>query len=158
MRHIALRMKDLIAAARARPLADAELAECENLRRALADGYVLAQKLTLRPGQFQRRSRRVAHLLKVTVTGPGFSHRTATLNLSTGGFAALLPESTPPQTRTDFTLHTRRGSLQGKARVVSALPRDRNFLTSFAIEEMNEGARGALEDIVLDQVLATLTN
>jgi hypothetical protein len=159
MRHIALRMKDLIAASRARPLADDELHECEKLRRALADSYVLAQKLTLRPGQFQRRSRRVAYLLKVTVTGPEFSHKTATMNLSTGGFAALLPD--PPlsvQTHADFCLHTRRGRLQGKARGVSSVRRERCWLTSFAIDEMNEGARAALEDIVLDQVLTTLTN
>lgn len=159
MKQLAMRMKDLMAASRARPLDDDELNECEKLRRALADGYVLAQKLTLRPGQFQRRSRRVAYLLKVTVSGPGFSHKTATMNLSTGGFAALLPDPAPPsQTRADFTLHTRRGRLEGKARVVSAIRRDRCWLTSFAIEEMNEGARGALEDIVLEQVLATLTN
>ncbi|HEX8792115.1 MAG TPA: PilZ domain-containing protein [Polyangiaceae bacterium] len=158
MKHIAMRMKDLIAASRVRPLADEELHECEKLRRALADGYVLAQKLTLRPGQFQRRSRRVAYLLKVTVTSPGFSHKTATMNLSNGGFAALLPDQPAAQTHADFVLHTRFGPLHGKARIVSTLHRDRSWLTSFAIEEMNEGARRALEDIVFDQVLATLTN
>jgi hypothetical protein len=157
MKHIAMRMKDLIAASRVRPLAETELHECENLRRALADGNVLAQKLTLRPGQLQRRSRRVAYLLKVTVTAPGFSHKTATMNLSTGGFAALLPDRPPPKVRADFALHTRLGCLQGKARIVSAIPRDGSWLTSFAIDEMNDGARKALEEIVLEQVLATLT-
>jgi hypothetical protein len=156
MKHIAMRMKDLMAVSRVRPLVEAELHECEKLRRALADGYTLAQKLTLRPGQLQRRSRRVAYLLKVTVTGPGFSHKTATMNLSSGGFAALLPD--PPPSRAAFTLHTRLGLLEGKARIVSAVPRDRSWLTSFAIEEMNESARAALEDIVLEQVVATLTN
>lgn len=158
MKQIAMRMKQLLAASRSRPLAQAELHECEKLRRALADGYVLAQKLTLRPGQFQRRSRRVAYLLKVTVTGLGFVHKTATMNLSSGGFAALLPDEPPAQARADFTLHTRFGALQGKARIVSAVRRDRDWLTSFAIDEMNERARRALDDIVLEQVLATLTN
>lgn len=158
MKQIATRMKQLIAASRVRPLADDELHECEKLRRALSDGYVLAQKLTLRPGQFQRRSRRVAYLLKVTVSGPDLSHKTATMNLSTGGFAALLPDALASQTLADFVLHTRFGPLHGKGRVVSCVRRDRSWLTSFAIDEMNDRARRALEDIVLDQVLATLTN
>jgi len=157
MKQIAMRMKDLMAASRVRQLAEDELDECERLRRALADGYVLAQKLTLRPGQWQRRSRRVAYMLKVTVSGPGFGHKTATMNLSSGGFAALLPDEPASKSRADFALHTRRGSLQGKARIVSAMRRDGSWLTSFAIEEMNDGARKALEDIVLEQVLATLT-
>jgi len=156
MKQVAMRMKDLIAVARERQLADAELQECEKLRRALADGHVLAQKLTLRPGQLQRRSRRVAYLLKVTISGPGFSHRTATMNLSSGGFAALMPDEPRSKSRAEFALHTRLGSLQGKARIVSAMRRDGSWLTSFAIEEMNDGARKALEDIVLEQVLATL--
>jgi hypothetical protein len=157
MKQIAMRMKELIAVSRVRQLAEPELHECEKLRRALADGYVLAQKLTLRPGQLQRRSRRVAHLLKVTVTGPGFTHKTATLNLSSGGFAALLPDEPSSKARADFVLHTRLGYLQGKARIVSAVRRDSSWLTSFAIDEMNDGARKALEDIVLEQVLATMT-
>ena len=55
----ALRLRELIARARAAPLEGPERAEYEKLRRTLADGYTLAQKLTLRPGQMQRRSRRV---------------------------------------------------------------------------------------------------
>jgi hypothetical protein len=154
MKDVALRMRDLISASRSRPLADSERNEYEKLRRALSDGYVLAQKLTLAPGQMQRRSRRVAHLLKATVKGPGVNETTATLNLSSGGFAALLTEAPPKRMAVDFVLHTRRGRLEGKARIVSAVRRDRSWLASFAIDEMNEGARHALDEIVLEQVIA----
>lgn len=43
MKHIAMRMKELLAASRVRPLGDAEMHECEKLRRALSDGCVLAR-------------------------------------------------------------------------------------------------------------------
>lgn len=154
MKDVALRLRDLISASRSRPLVDSERSELEKLRRALSDGYVLAQKLTLAPGQLQRRTRRVAHLLKTTVTGPGFSETTATLNLSSGGFAALLTEAPAKRTPVEFVLHTRRGRLEGKARIVSAIRRDRAWLASFAIDEMHEGARHALDEIVLEQVIA----
>jgi hypothetical protein len=147
-------MRDLLATSRSRPLEDAERSEYEKLRRALTDGYALAQKLTLGPGQIQRRSRRVALLLKTTVTGPDFSETTATMNLSSGGFAVLLTDAPARRTRVDFVIHTRLGRLPGKARVVAAVRRDRSWLASFAIDEMNPAAREVLEGIVLEQVVA----
>lgn len=153
----ALRLKELLATSRARPLGDAERRELDRLRRALNDGYVLAQRLTLSPGQLQRRSRRVAHLLKTTVRGDGFTETTATMNVSTGGFAALMTDAPTRSARVHFTLHTKLGQLQGKARVVSAVRRDRSWLASFAIEEMHEGDRAALDGLVLEQVVATFT-
>jgi hypothetical protein len=90
----------------------------------------------------------------VTVTGAGVRETTATMNLSSGGFAALLSEAPARRATVDFVLHTRRGRLEGKARVVSAVRRDRSWLASFAIDEMSEGARHALDEIVLEQVLA----
>lgn len=153
----ALRLKELLASSRARSLRDDERAELERLRHALNDGYVLAQKLTLAPGQMQRRSRRVAHTVKATVTGAAFSETTATMNLSAGGFAALLAEPPPRHERVDFTLQTRLGRLRGKARAVSAVRRNRSWLASFAIEEMLEDGRQLLDQIVFEQVVAQLT-
>ena len=153
----ALRLKDLLAASRARPLEDAERREFEKLRRGLSDGYALAQRLTLPPGQLQRRSRRVAHLLKATVRGHGFTETTATMNLSSGGFAALLAEAHTRGEHVEFTLHTRLGQLEGRARVVSAVRRERSWLTSFAIDEMRDTDRNALDELVLEQVVAALT-
>ena len=151
-----LRLKELLASSRARPLVDDERAELDRLRHALHDGYVLAQRLTLAPGQMQRRSRRVAHAVKATVTGASFSETTATMNLSSGGFAALLADAPPRQERVEFTLQTRLGRLRGKARAVSAVRRNRTWLTSFAIDEMLEDGRQLLDQIVLEQVVAQL--
>jgi len=150
----ALRLRELIARARAAPLEGPERAEYEKLRRTLADGYTLAQKLTLRPGQMQRRSRRVAHMLKLIITASS-TEKTATMNLSSGGFAALLADPPAHREIVDFTLRTGLGSVEGKARVVSLVPWDRSWLTSFAIEEASEGARAKLEVVVLEQAAAS---
>jgi hypothetical protein len=157
MKDMAQRLKALLAESRSRPLDDRERGEYDRLRRALADGYALAQKLTLAPGQVQRRSRRVAHVLKVTIKGVSFTESTATLNLSTGGFAALLTDAPARRERVDFSLRTRLGVLSGKARVVSAVRRDRSWLGGFAIDEMSDGAREALGLVVLEQVVASFT-
>jgi hypothetical protein len=157
MRDTALRLRELLAEQKSRTLEDPERAEYEKLRRALADGYVLAQKLTLAPGQMQRRARRVAHLLKVHIEGATFAEKTATLNLSTGGFAALLTDAPPRRERVDFALRTRLGLLHGKARVVSAVRRDSTWLAGFAIDEMSDGAREALGQVVLEQVVWSFT-
>jgi hypothetical protein len=152
----ALRLKELLSTSRSRALADAEHAELDRLRRALHDGYILAQRLTLAPGQMQRRSRRVAHALKATVVGADFRETTSTMNLSSGGFAALLTEPPARHERVEFTLQTRLGRLQGKARAVSAIRRDRSWLASFAIDEMPDGSRQALDQIVFEQVVSRL--
>ncbi|HEY8089409.1 MAG TPA: PilZ domain-containing protein [Polyangiaceae bacterium] len=152
----ALRLKELHATSRSRALAEDEQAELDRLRRALHDGYVLAQRLTLAPGQMQRRSRRVAHALKATLVGASFRETTATMNLSSGGFAALLTDAPVRHERVEFTLQTRLGRLHGKARAVSAVRRDRSWLASFAIDEMPDGGRQALDQIVFEQVVSRL--
>jgi hypothetical protein len=155
VRDKALRLRELITKTKASPLEEPDRSEFEKLRRSLAEGYSLAQKLTLKPGQLQRRSRRVAHMLKLTITARS-TEKTATMNLSTGGFAALLAEPPGQSEVVDFTLGTSLGSVEGRARVVSLVPRDRGWLTSFAIEEASEAARAKLDVVVLEQVVAGL--
>jgi hypothetical protein len=155
VRDTALRLKELMAKAKSTPLSEPERAEFEKLRRSLTDGYILAQKLTLRAGQMQRRSRRVAHMLKLTIQA-GSTEKTATMNVSSGGFSALLADPPAPREMVGFTLRTSLGAVEGKARVVSLVRRDRAWLTSFAIEEASAGARATLDDVVLEQVVAGL--
>jgi len=156
VRDNALRLTELMAKAKAAPLEEPERSEYDKLRRHFADGYALAQKLTLRPGQLQRRSRRVAHMLKLTITA-GSTEKTATMNLSSGGFAALLADPPASDEVVDFTLGTTMGAVEGKARVVSLVPRDRSWLASFAIEEVSDDARAKLDVVVLEQVVAGFT-
>jgi hypothetical protein len=137
-------------------LLDGERHELEKLRRTLGDGHASAQKTALPPGQVPRRSRRVAHMFKVKIVGDGFSETTATMNVSTGGFATLMADAPPRGARVHFVLHTKRGRLEGTARLVSTGRRDRSWLASFAIEEMSDNARRALDEVVLEQVLASL--
>jgi hypothetical protein len=94
-------------------------------------------------------------MLKLTITAAA-TEKTATMNLSNGGFAALLADPPDRDEVVEFALRTSRGSVEGKARVVSFVRRDRSWLTSFAIEEASDGARATLDVVVLEQVAAGL--
>jgi len=64
------------------------------LRDELARAMLAAQKLSLRPGETARKALRVARALQIELKVGAERERTLTLDLSTGGFSALL--SKPP--------------------------------------------------------------
>jgi hypothetical protein len=93
--------------------------EREDLERAL----LAAQHLALETGQKPRRALRVAHALEVEIEMPEGSQRARTLNLSRGGFAALL--QAPPELGQEIavTLAIPGGGLRSLARVAHVRPR-----------------------------------
>src|ERR1700682_2069144 len=75
-------------------------------RDEFARAMVAAQRLTLQPGQKPRHALRVARALQIDLALASGTVRAMTLNISVGGFAALLAGSPPATEAVGFTLKT----------------------------------------------------
>src|SRR4051812_26226974 len=65
-------------------------------REQLARAMLASQHLTLKPGETPRRALRVVRALQVDLALPGGNLRTPTVDISSGGFGALIASSAIP--------------------------------------------------------------
>lgn len=141
------------------PLAAAERAEYEQLRRELGRLMLVAQQMN-HGGKTLRSALRIAQLIKVDVElgGPG-PQRTSTMDLASGGFAALLPANLPVGRVVRFTLHLPAlagGGVQpvsGLGKVASCRPHGGLFRVSLAFDEISPDAREQIDITIIDYVL-----
>src|SRR5690349_10733723 len=80
----------------------------EQDREVLAKALLIAQRLSIKPGQTARQTLRVALALPVDVTARGARQSTTTLDLGLGGFAAMLERPPSVNDRVEFALTLRR--------------------------------------------------
>jgi hypothetical protein len=124
--------------------------ERDDFLRALLQG----QQLAVRPGQSPRQLLRVAAAVNVVLQlGPRREEGT-TLDIGSGGFAAVLRSPLAARIVCDFELALPQ-AVRGRARVAASV-RDAgsNYRTSFAVESMPDDDRSRLETIVVDIALA----
>src|SRR4029078_4727826 len=99
------RFRELHEKAKSGALAASDRPEYEQARRELGRLLLVAQQMS-HGGKTLRSALRIAQLIKVELDLGGPSpERTSTMDLASGGFAALLPSSQPLGRVIGFTLH-----------------------------------------------------
>ena len=127
-----------------------------SLREELAKAMCSAQRLQTLPGQTQRQSMRVARALQIDLELPEGRQRLMTMNISVGGFAALLPkEPSKSAGLIGFSLRLPGSTepLIGRVRVVDVQKRPGNAMVSFAFNELGAAEQERLELALFDVVL-----
>lgn len=128
-------------------------------RGELAFAIVRAQQLTLRPGLKARQALRASAALPVSVTMPEGPVRALTLDLSTGGFSALVGRigTAPPRCEFSLILSKAAAPVEGTAQVVSVAALGGSSRLSFAFENLPAAEVERVEMAVFDCVLAQLS-
>jgi hypothetical protein len=123
---------------------------------------IIAQQLG-HTGQTLRSTLRMAKMVKVELR-PDQSEpiRTSTVDLASGGFAALLPNGMRVGKGADFTLHLpshggATAPITGRVTVASSRPQTTLFRVSFRFEPLEPAAKEQLEMALIDAVLERFT-
>jgi PilZ domain-containing protein len=126
-------------------------------REELARALLAAQRLSLKPGETPRQALRVARALQVDLEWPKGQVRALTMDLSVGGFAALLAKAPATTDEVKFTMRLPGGSdLSGRARVADIRVQPANVRVALAFQGLSESDRDRLELVVFDTVLQQL--
>ena len=154
------RLRELHEKAKRGALAPAEQPEYESARREIGRLLLIAQQLA-RGGQTLRSRFRVARMIKVEIElADGAPEKTTTVDLASGGFAALLPRGQPLGKAARFRMHlpSMAGGvtqpIEGAAKVVSSRAQGTLYRVSFAFTEVSASHQEQLETLILDEVLA----
>jgi hypothetical protein len=120
--------------ARAGRLAEGEMAAYHELREDFAALLLAGQCLTVAPGQTARASLRAVRPLALELRVPSGLQRSATLDLSAGGFSTFVPVAVRAGEQLEFSLGLTTGPMRGRARVVSVLDEGTSYRVSFRFE------------------------
>ncbi len=145
--------------AKSKPLTPAERAEYAEARRQFARVITVAQQLG-HAGQTLRAGLRMAKMLKVEVKPEGGDAlRVSTVDLSSGGFAALTQSGLRVGTPITFTLHLPKvpgggtSPISGSGRVASSRAQTTIFRVSFVFDTLEPSAQEQLDIALVDAVL-----
>lgn len=151
--------RDLHERARKGTLNKSEETSYHSLREELARAMIAAQKLTLKPGQLPRRALRVARALQVDIEAGGTSQRTLTLDISTGGFAALLARPPALGDLVGVTLRLPAAeSLACRARITEVKPSGGSIRVAAQYVDLPGADLERLEMFIIDTVLGLFTS
>jgi hypothetical protein len=143
--------------ARKGQLRDAELARYRSGRDELARALLVAQRLSLKPGETPRRALRVARALQADLDLATSRVRAMTIDISTGGFSCPLTRAPPLGDEVGFTLRLPGGDpLSGKARVQDVKPREGSVRVALMFSSLGEAELERMELFVFDTVLSQL--
>ena len=149
--------RDLHERARRGQLNGREEAVYKGARDELARALLAAQKLTLRQGQVARQALRVTRALQVDLDLVTSRARVVTLDVSTGGFAALLEKAPSLGEEVGYTLRIPASDpVAGRARVADVKPQTGNVRVAFQFVNQSPEDRERLEMFVFDTVLAAI--
>jgi c-di-GMP-binding flagellar brake protein YcgR len=114
-----------------------------------------AQKLTLKPGETARRALRVSRALQLDLETGGTSQRTVTLDISTGGFAALMAMPPAMGDLLEVTLRLPGAEkLTCRARIVEVKPLTGSTRVAARFVDLSKSSLERLEFLIIDSVLA----
>ncbi|HET9554163.1 MAG TPA: PilZ domain-containing protein [Anaeromyxobacteraceae bacterium] len=143
--------------ARRGQLSAAEGAAYRAGRDELARALLAAQRLTLKAGETPRQALRVARALQVDFDLLTSHQRAVTIDLSTGGFSALLTKAPPMGDDVGVSLRLPGAEpITCRARVADVKPLAGNVRVSFQLAGLEPAARDRLELFVFDTVLSQL--
>jgi hypothetical protein len=149
--------RDLHERARASGLDGSTAHAYRELREELGRMLLVAQQVGFASGQGQRQGIRVSWALQVDLELGGRAVRAVTVDVSAGGFAALLGDAHPRGTGAGFALRLPGGRrLSGLARVAGTVEATTHHRTSFSVVELAPGDREELERFLFDKILDRL--
>ncbi len=149
--------RELHERARRGELAPQESADYRAGRDELARALLAAQHLGLRPGETPRQALRVARALQVDLETATSRVRAMTIDISVGGFSALLAKPPPLDEEVKYALRLPATEpMEGAAHVVGVKAQPGNVRVCFAFEDVSENDRERLELLIFDTVLAQL--
>lgn len=153
------RFRELHEKAKSGSLGAQDRPEYVQARRELGRLLLIAQQMN-HNGKTLRAALRIAQLIKVELDlGGSTPERTSTMDLASGGFAALLQASQPMGRMAGFTLHVPAfaGSgtqpIIGKAKVVSTRSQGSLHRVSFAFDALTPASQELLDMAIIDYVL-----
>ena len=149
--------RDLHGKAKAGALTGSDLTHYQAARDELARALLAAQHVALHAGQRPRRVLRVARALQADLEFHDGSERAMTLDVSPGGFSALLAR--PPRVGDELKASLRIPGgepLRANARVLEVKQQIGNVRACFAFVDVEEAEVERLEMFVFDAVLAQL--
>jgi hypothetical protein len=157
------RFRELHDRAKAGSLPAHDRAEYQQARRELGRLMLVAQQMS-HNGKTLRAALRIAQLIKTELElGGPVPERTSTMDLASGGFAALLPAGQPVGRVVAFTLHvpafTGAGTqpITGKAKVASSRTQGSLHRVSFSFESLTPENQELLDMAIIDYVLRRFT-
>ena len=157
------RFRQLHDKAKSGALAPQDRGEYEQSRRELGRLLLVAQQMS-HTGKTLRGALRIAQLIKVEIDlGGSAPERTSTMDLASGGFAALMSSSQPVGRNVAFTLHLPAlsgggtTSVKGTGKVASTRPQGGLHRVSFTFETMTPADRELLDMSIIDYVLRRFT-
>lgn len=133
-------------------------ARYEQERETLAKALLIAQRLSVKPGQTARQTLRVVRALPVDLLVGTRREQAKTLDLGLGGFAVLLEKPPRVQERIEFALSLG-GTIEpvhGHARVVSVQRKGKPFRVAFAFEQLSDDDIERLGFEIFDAALARI--
>jgi len=152
-----LEFKALHERSRAGTLAGEELKAYEGCRQELVRAILTLQRLGLKKGQIPRERLRVQLRLEVQLVIRGWKLLASTLDVSSGGFSALISYQPSVGEQAEAQLALPGGKRLTTRASIGAVTRDgATFRTSFIFEALDPEARSLLEFLVFDTVLADL--
>ncbi len=143
--------------ARKNALAPEEATAYAEAREDVAAMMVAAQRLTLNPGQTTREAMRVVRQLPLELQlASGAKVRGQTLDISTGGFSAVLTRAFQPGERVEFAVTLGSGLLTGHAIVASIHQQEASLRVSFKLDGVPRSDVDRLGTEVIDAALEQL--
>ncbi len=127
-------------------------------REDLAAMLVAAQRLTLNAGQTAREALRVVRQLPLELQLASGTARAQTLDISTGGFSAVLSRALQPGEALAFTMALATGPLRGRATVASIQQQGPSIRVSFKLSALAAEEVERLGTEVMDAALEQLAN
>jgi len=138
-------------------LAGRDLAGYQAAREELARALLSAQRVTLQPGQHARRTLRVSRALQADLEFHDGGVRAMTLDVSAGGFAALLARAPRVDEEVEVSLRIpEREPLCARARVVEVKQQVGTVRASFEYVGLDADDAERLETFIFDAVLAQM--
>jgi hypothetical protein len=153
-----VRLRELHDKAKRGALTAIDRPEYEQSRRELGRLLLVAQHLN-HGGQTLRSQFRVARMIKVEIDlgGPA-PEKTSTIDLASGGFAALLSGSQPIGKPVRFTMQLPQQAIEGTAKVASSRSQGSLHRVSFSFADLPPAHRDHLEMLIVDEVLSRFQN
>lgn len=155
-----LQFKSLHDRARKGQLSASERSAYLAAREQMARSLTTIQGLSIKPGETARQAFRVAQAVQVELTLPLAQLKTVTLDLSRGGFSAVIGSTVAPaeSDSVPFSLKLPGGEepLTGTVKVIATKRQPGNVRVSFAFKDMSEKDQDRLEFALFDMALARL--
>jgi hypothetical protein len=125
-------------------------------REDMAAMLLAAQQLALTPGEVARGALRVVRPLPVSLQLTTGKVSAEALDISTGGFSAVLDRSFPASEIVAFSLLLGSGPLSGRARVAGSQEQGQSFRISFRFQDLPPPDAERMGSEVLDAALEQL--